>query len=113
VSDRLEDFRRQRDLLRRHLEWLDREIAALEGALSEAPPAAPTYSPASPAEPTPERARISDLDAEAILAEYRRPPVDLQRQTRLGCFIYFGVALALLALFVAGVYYLSRRAHGH
>jgi hypothetical protein len=112
VSDRLEDFRRQRDLLRRHLEWLDREIASLTGSTFE-PPRAPPHPPAGPPDPAPPRARISDLDAEAILAEYRRPPADLERQTRLGCFIYFGAALAVIAFAVAAVYYLSRRAHGH
>jgi hypothetical protein len=120
VSDRLEEFRRQRDVLRRHLDWLDREIADLVGSPAEPPPAsapyppeAAPYPPASQAAPTAPGARVSDLDAEAILAEYRRPPADLQRQTRLGCFIYFGVALAILALVVAAVYILSRRAHGH
>ncbi len=127
MSDRLEEFRRQRDLLRRHLDWLDREIAELVGSPTDPPPAsarypratdpyppaAAPYPPASQAGPTAPRARVSDLDAEAILAEYRRPPADLQRQTRLGCFIYFGVALAILALVVASVYILSRRAHGH
>jgi uncharacterized membrane protein YhaH (DUF805 family) len=54
----------------------------------------------------------SPLDAEAILAEYRQPPVSIQRQTKLGCLLYFGVALALLVLFVTGIYLYFRRAHG-
>ncbi len=112
MSDRLDEFRRQRDLLRRHLEWLDREIAGLEGSADETPAFAPPDRPPSQTEAAPDKPRISDLDAEAILAEYRRPPADLQRQTQRGCFIYFGVALAILALVVAAVYYLSRRAHG-
>ena len=105
MSDRLEEFRRQRGLLRAHLDWLEREIEALEGTARPAPTVTPPPVPAPPA-------RV-DADAEAILAEYRRPPVSIQRQARFGCLLYFTIALAFLALGVAVLYFLVKRAHGH
>ena len=105
MSDRLEEFRRQRGVLRAHLEWLDREIAALDGT---APGQAPTELPPAPAAP----AHV-DADAEAILAEYRRPPVSIQKQAKVGCLLYFVALLALMALAVAVLYVFVKRAHGH
>jgi len=102
VSDRLEEFRRQRGVLRGHLDWLEREIAALEGAPQPAPTAAPSQAPAEPS-----------AEAEAILAEYRRPPVSIQKQAKLGCLLYFAAALALMVLAVGVLYVLVKRAHGH
>jgi len=101
VSDRLEEFRRQRGVLRGHLEWLEREIAALEGK-------APAAAPPAPAGPT-----ADDAEAEAILAEYRRPHVSIQKQAKVGCLIYFFALLALMALAVAVLYVFVKRAHGH
>jgi len=103
VSDRLEEFRRQRGVLRAHLEWLDREIAALDGA---APEQAPPEVPPAPAGP-------ALADAEAILAEYRRPPVSIQKQAKVGCLLYFVALLALMALAVGVLYVFVKRAHGH
>jgi len=118
VSDRLEEFRRQRALLREHLAWLDRQIGGLEGspdrpAYSEPPPLAPAVPEGEPAAPTPAQAQVWAQDAEAILAEYRQPPVSLQKQAKFGCLVYFGVALAVLAAFVVIVYALAKRTHGH
>ena len=115
MSDRLDEFRRQRGLLREHLAWLDREIAALEGGAppqdAPAPPrAAPPLQGAPP--PLSDRALAAYADAEAILAEYRKPPVSIQKQAKRGCLIYFAVFLAAMALFVAAVYVLVKRAHG-
>jgi uncharacterized membrane protein YhaH (DUF805 family) len=63
--------------------------------------------------PLSDRAPAAYADAEAILAEYRRPPVSIQKQAKRGCLVYFAVALALMALFVAAVYVFVKRAHGH
>ncbi|HMD61704.1 MAG TPA: hypothetical protein VKG78_09740 [Opitutaceae bacterium] len=104
MSDRLEELRRQRGLLRDHLGWLDREIAALEGAAAPAQNAAPAPAPAG--------ASSVDGDAEAILAEFRRPAVSIQKQAKVGCLIYFAIGLAAMALSVAILYVLVKRAHG-
>jgi hypothetical protein len=105
VSDRLDDFRRQRILLREHLAWLDLEIAALEGHAPPAPPAVTAVAPVS--------APYVDSEAEAILAEYRQPSVSIQKQAKIGCLIYFFVALAAMALAATVLYVLAKRAHGH
>ena len=119
MSDRLEEFQRQRGLVRNHLAWLEREIAALEGTTAPDPSAPPP--PIPPDEPYADvapplhfqaRAPVSDLDAEAILAEYRKPPVSIQKQAKFGCLLYFVAALAIMALFVAAVYIFVKRAHG-
>lgn len=111
MSDCLDEYRRQRALLREHLEWLDRQIAGLEGAsLPESP---------RPEEPDPEPGppmlspRASDLDAEAILSQYRQPAGTLQSDARRGCLLFFALGLALTALAVVVLFLLVRRAHGH
>jgi len=109
VSDRLEELRRQRGLLRSHLDWLDREIASLAGA---APAAPPPPAAAPPARPPPEP-RAADAEAEAILAEYRLPAVSIQKQARVGCLLYFAAAITLMVLAVGALYLILRRAHGH
>jgi hypothetical protein len=114
VSDRLDEFRRQRALLREHLEWIDRQIARLE---VDAPPGGPPEPP--PVSPLPlsgnvfPPARASDLDAEAILAQYRQPSGSLQNEAKRGCLIYFVVGLAVLALAVTVLYAFMKRARGH
>jgi hypothetical protein len=111
VSDRLEAFQRQRALLREHIAWLDREIAALEGT---APPFAPTAPPYAPAAPPPLAAAnpLVETEAEAILAEYRQPSVSIQKRAKLGCLIYFLIALAVMAAAVAVLFVMVKRAHG-
>ena len=111
MSDRLEEFRRQRGLLREHLAWLDREIAALEGSGAPSRPVEPAQAGQPPLVQASEP--ISNLDAEAILAEYRQPPMSIQKRAKLGCLVYFGVALALLALAIVVLYVVVKRAHGH
>ena len=103
MSDRLEELRRQRGLLRSHLDWLEREIASAQGASSPPAPA--------PAQPAPEVP--GPLDAEAILAEYRQPAVSIQKQARFGCLLYFAAAITLMVLAVGALYVILRRAHGH
>ncbi len=103
MSDRLDELRRQRALQREHLEWLEREIAALEGAAQP-----------RPAEPMlPPRLEAQDPDAEAILEEYRRPAASIERRTKAGCVIYFAIAMGILALLVTLLYLAERARRGH
>ncbi len=105
MSDRLEELRRQRALQREQLDWIEREIAALEAAAQ-----------AGPAEEPPEITAVPGADedpAEAILREYAQPRDSIERRTKLGCFLYFGIALAALALGLAAVYLHARAARGH
>jgi hypothetical protein len=105
VSDRLEELRRQRALQREHLDWLDREIAALEGSSSPAPGASPL-----PIQPRPP---VDDRDAESILEEFRQQPASIERRTKLGCIIYFLIAVGLLAIAVTVVYLHQRARRGY
>jgi hypothetical protein len=105
VSDRLEELRRQRALQREHLDWIEREIAALEEAARRPPGAEPAAFP-------PE-ARADERTAEAILGEYALPAASIEKRTRLGCLLYLALALALTALAVFAVYLHARSARGH
>ena len=105
MSDRLNELRRQRGLQQEHLDWLDREIAALAGIV---PPVMGTPPP-----PVTAGAPADDSQAEAILEEYRKPALSIQKQTKYGCILYFIVALGLLALCVVGMYVFAKARRGH
>lgn len=106
MSDRSDQLRRQRDLLREHLAWLEQEMAAEAGRPLEAPAA---WKPPSMSPPAP----VDDRDAEAILAEYRKQPTSITRDTKMGCILYFVVALVLLVGGALAVYVFARSARGH
>ena len=106
MSDRSDQLRRQRDLLREHLAWLEREIAAESDKPLEAPTA---WQPPSINPPAP----MDDRDAEAILSEYRTQPTSIMRDTKRGCILYFVVALVLLFGGVLAFYAFARSARGH
>ncbi len=99
MSD-LSELRRQRELLKGHLVWLDNEIAKEELRAKASPLSAPPLiRPQAP---------VDDRDAEAILSEYRRPEAAIATRTKLGCVLYFVVALALIAAAVAAFYLFTR-----
>jgi hypothetical protein len=110
VSDRSEELRRQRELVREHLAWLDREIAAAEGSTlpqERAPLSPPRIVPpsySSPAQPEP-------ADAEAILSEFRQDTTSITSDTRRGCILYVVAALGVLALIVTAMFFYIR-SHG-
>jgi hypothetical protein len=104
VSDRLDELRRQRALQREHLNWIEREIAALEEA-------ARRQSGAEPPVVLPE-ARAGESDAEAILREFVQPSASIEKRTKLGCILYFCLLLALMALCVGALYLHARAGRG-
>ena len=101
MSDRSDELRRQRDLLREHLAWLEREIAAQDGmAPAPQPPRlVPPHFNVT--------ASDADRDAEAILAEFRRSAPAIATQTKRGCILYFLIAVGLLvaAVLAFGYYH--------
>jgi hypothetical protein len=106
VSDRSDELRRQRALLREHLAWLEREIAAEDGVSS------PDLPPRLAQAPFNVTASDADRDAEAILAEFRRSSPAIEAQTKRGCLLYFAGAVGLLlaaVLAVAYYYYVRHR----
>lgn len=100
MTERLNELRRQRELLKQHLDWLDAEIAAESAAdptnlpLTERPrfnaPTAPSPSPA-PGATTP------DSLLEQYGAEIRQAPA----RAKLGCWLAFAAAFVLLGLALA------------
>ncbi len=105
MSDRLDDLRRQRDLLREQLASLDAEIAAAERPAQAAFPDKdqPPHAEATSGPPS----------ADAILEEFGRAPASMARQAKLGCILYFAGAMALLALAVAAFYFFEKASRGH
>ena len=115
MSDRLAELQRQRELLREHLAWIEREIAAESGTTPAAPLAPP--APAIPREAVsaPVSAYPSPVDpheADAILAQYSQPTASVATQTKLGCILYFVVALALLAVAGTAFFFVMRMRNG-
>lgn len=113
MNPRLAKLNEQRDLILKHLHWIDQEIAAetpTEAApgqetiaappttLREKPPekSAPTPDPDSPAT-TEIPVYIPDLEEEANVKS-------LKNDVRKGCLIYFGIACLILAAGVALIY---------
>jgi capsular polysaccharide biosynthesis protein len=110
MSDRLKDLERHRAMLQEHLAWLDREIAALAGTPpSPKPSALPPISALPPASALPTavaRAPITSLPrvderasaraAEQILSQYQTEVQSTATKTKLGCFLYFFIALGLM-----------------
>ncbi len=97
---RLAELQRQRDLVREHLAWLDREIAREHNPTPQA--AAPavavvTVQPAPASSPPPPDS-LPEPDPVASAAAARR-----------GCLLLFVGALALLALGLTAIYFLRYR----
>jgi hypothetical protein len=99
VSERSDELRRQRDVVRQHLAWLDRQLAAQEGI-----PAAEPLQSVSLRHPS-VTASDADRDAEAILAEFRQSGPSIASQTKRGCILYFAIAIGLLLAVVLGFAY--------
>lgn len=138
ASDRLNELRRQRALLREHIAWLEREIAGEEakaaptGPAPQVPASPPDEvergapgarvttaegggrpsAPAVPAEADEAGREITADDvesaADAVLEEYRVAPTDLQRDVRRGCLLYFAAGFLLFVAAVAGLYFALR-----
>lgn len=121
-SDRLTELRRQRDLVQQHLSWLDREIASTAALKPDAAKAESTTAPAPVPTPPASAPNVGaaaasvatasaipdEAEAEAVMAEYRVAPGDLHRQVLNGCLLYMGIAFALLAVVVVGLYFALR-----
>lgn len=122
-SPRLTELRRQRALIQEHLAWLDAEIAAEAKQTVPATVAQPEPPPASPAPASPlaisaaasvrseaagALAETADAHAEEIMSEYRKPTMDVHRDVRTGCLLYFAAGLILFFAAVAGLYFALR-----
>lgn len=129
MSDRLNELQRQRALLAEHLAWLDREIAAHEGA----PPApgarasSATHAASAPAgaaipvlsgKPSPIASVTvipvadapSPADADALIQRYGYDPKSSSAEVKRGCWTAFAASFVLVALLVLVAWFLFRRA---
>ena len=121
MSDRLTELQRHRAMLQEQLAWLDREIAALGGTKPSALPptegiprpveparvATPAISPLTsirPTVPSPVAPLASAKSADEIMAQYQTDTGSVQSKTRWGCFLYFFLALAMVAAVVLILY---------
>jgi hypothetical protein len=109
VSDRSDELRRQRDLLREHLAWLEREISSADG---DQPPQAMATPPRVNPPHFSVDASDANRDAEAILAEFRRSAPVIESQAKRGCIIYFAIFVGLLLVVALGfAYYYAKSRH--
>ena len=97
MPDRTSELRRQRELLREHLAWIERELAAAQAAHPSDRPQAPV-PPALSAHAPPAQ------DPESILAQYRRPATSVGADVKRGCLSWFAAAFVFLALLAAAAY---------
>jgi hypothetical protein len=112
VSERADELRRQRDLLRENLAWIEKELAAEESRAPEAGRGAPP--PLARPESVFTRAPADNRDAEAILAEYPSEPIgSIASKTKLGCVMYFVVAMVLFLGAMVAFYLHTKAATGH
>ena len=110
MTDRLQKLREQRDLILRHLQWLDQEIAlaAPKSSTPDIAESAPTsIEPAGSKPVTPEPA----VEMPPVLLP---DPLEdshvhsLKNDVRKGCLLYFGIAWLILLVGV-GIIYLAYR----
>lgn len=95
---RLAELQRQRDLVRQHLAWLDREIAASLGpAAGQTPP--PPAGLADASEPT----------ASPAAAAVQPDPASAAASARRGCFLFAVIVALVFAGVLAGVYFVKYR----
>lgn len=121
--ERLAELQRQRDLIRAHLAWLEREIAAatpnaaFPGTASQPSPATAEnlVSPGS-ADPgaaatglAPPEEFAAKLATETAVEHYRPDPRSAALAARRGCALAFVGALLLLGLTLTAIYFLRYR----
>lgn len=113
MNPRLAKLNEQRDLILKHLHWIDQEIAAEgpvganpENERTVAPPTVLREDPPEKSAPVPD----SDSPASSSIPIFLPDPEEeanvksLKSDVRKGCLIYFGVACLVLAAGVALIY---------
>lgn len=100
TPESLQELRRQRAAVQQHLDWLDAQIRAADGATPAAHPAAG---------PAPVVPASESLPPD--MPVYEPDPVGAGLEARRGCFLYAAVILALLGAALAAIYYWRYRDH--
>ena len=101
---RLNELRKQRELIAAHLQWLDAQIAATGASPStneafEPPPQGPASAPTRIAlQPTPQSPRIAAADPDALLEELVEETDDPGAQlSKTGCWITFATIMLVVS----------------
>jgi len=104
MNSRLKKLRAQRELILKHLQWIDQEIAD-QAAAESGPPPIPALDPPTPAE-DPISGSMEETTAPALPLEALEEPnvQSLKNDVRKGCLLYFGLAWVALAAVVGVVY---------
>ena len=116
MSEPLEELRAQRDLIQKHLNWLDAQIQRAEGSADQ--PSAPTEPPAaesiakaaavatpSQTSKTPSQTAVEPVNDLDELAPPASSGSDLLR-AQLGCLALFAIITLLFLFFLFGLPYL-------
>lgn len=98
---RLAELQRQRDLVREHLAWLEREIAREHNVTPPATPPAVVSVSVRPEPSTPAVQLPTDLP--------KPDPIGAAAEARRGCLLIFVGAFAILALALVALYLLYYR----
>ena len=114
MPDRLQELLRQRALIQEHLAWIEREIDSARGGVPPLPRNSSPEIPAKLSSAIPSQANLaapadSNLDVENIISRFRKDPGALKTDTRRGCLVFFGIAMALLCLGAIFAYWLYAR----
>ncbi|HEY1792188.1 MAG TPA: hypothetical protein VGG34_04665 [Opitutaceae bacterium] len=94
MSDRGDRLKRQRDLLREHLAWLEKEIEGADERSGSPPPLSEISEPRT------------EPETESILAEYRQAASAAGARAKTGCLIWFALGMLVLLL-VGAAFFLS------
>jgi len=100
MSEQLKDLHTQRDLIKRHLTWLDTQIANAEGSVDQGAAVAATNS--APKVPMSPVAPASEIDEERQLTSGTSDV----RRAQVGCFLFFVGGILLFLFFLFGLPYL-------
>lgn len=112
MSPDIRELRAQRDLVRRHLDWLESRLRDAEGAAAPSPAeesAAPSGLPDSAAEPPRSHTLRSEADTDALLAACANENGGIGFGTKLGC---VAAAALAVAIFLAILFVLPRFLYG-
>lgn len=115
--DLLEELRVQRELIRKHLAWLDQKIAKLER--HETKGSAPTADEDAPAigkVPLPESAKVTpatdvapppqEEEPEEQFGSYEAPKGNDVLRAKIGCLVLFILSIVLFLFLLFGLPYL-------
>ncbi len=117
-ADRLKELLRQRALLAEHGAWLDREIAAAQGASGPQPPVAALPAQPPPTSPSavtaglpaaPAAVPVPAAEVDALFDRLRSEEMGQGQVSKRGCWMVFATLMLISVLGVATLIFLRYR----